>query len=347
MVTKNVELGNSANKLCRELLLLKKGENVLIYADNESDYEVVEATMEAAYSIGAEVTAIIYPAPPDVGEEAEKHIPKNVKNAIINSEVLVEFAKKYLLYSKTWYKAMEKGARYLCLTGMDKDMMIRCIGKVDYENMLKLGDKLIELTKKANSMKIISKSGTNVYCELDKKRPIVQETGICKGPGAYFLGGQIWWAPIEETINGSIVFDGSIWPPSSLGILKNPIKLIIKNGKIIEILGKEEARIFSDWLKKWEDKNMYNIAHYCYGFNPGAKLSGLILEDERVFGCIEIGIGHQSDDFLGNAGHAKAHTDGIILNPSIWLDDEKIEENGNYIHSELFEICKKIKFLSD
>jgi len=34
------------------------------------------------------------------------------------------------------------------------------------------------------------------------------------------------------------------------------------------------------------------MAHICYGFNPGAKLTGDIVEDERVWGCVEWGIGH-------------------------------------------------------
>jgi len=38
---------------------------------------------------------------------------------------------------------------------------------------------------------------------------------------------------------------------------------------------------------------MYNISHGCHGVNPGAKLTGNILVDKRVFGCVEFGLGFQ------------------------------------------------------
>lgn len=39
---------------------------------------------------------------------------------------------------------------------------------------------------------------------------------------------------------------------------------------------------------------MFRLAHYSIGFNPGVtKPTGRIVEDERLFGCIEMGIGSQ------------------------------------------------------
>jgi leucyl aminopeptidase (aminopeptidase T) len=65
------------------------------------------------------------------------------------------------------------------------------------------------------------------------------------------------------------------------------------------------------------------------------------VEDERVFGCVEIGIGAQSDHFLGGAGRAPSHTDGIILGPSLWVDDVLIEEEGEYVHPALRDLAKQ------
>jgi leucyl aminopeptidase (aminopeptidase T) len=76
------------------------------------------------------------------------------------------------------------------------------------------------------------------------------------------LAGQISWSPIESTINGTLVFDGALWPPLELGKLNNPVKLEIKEGRITKIEGGAEADIFADWLKSFNDPNMYRIAHY-------------------------------------------------------------------------------------
>ncbi|GAI65023.1 unnamed protein product, partial [marine sediment metagenome] len=36
------------------------------------------------------------------------------------------------------------------------------------------------------------------------------------------------------------------------------------------------------WLNSFNDPGMLGLAHASWGFNPGAKLTGDIVEDERV-----------------------------------------------------------------
>ena len=85
------------------------------------------------------------------------------------------------------------------------------------------------------------------------------------------------------------------------------------------------------------------MAHICYGFNPGAKLSGHCSEDERVWGCTEWGNGFQGMMYTGGEPRpAASHGDGICLNSSVWLDDEKIMEDGRLLEPELAEIAVKI-----
>ena len=56
----NLELKLGALKLVRDVLGVKTGENVLIYGDTSSDLRVMEATAEAAYSLGAAPVTIRY-----------------------------------------------------------------------------------------------------------------------------------------------------------------------------------------------------------------------------------------------------------------------------------------------
>jgi hypothetical protein len=37
-----------------------------------------------------------------------------------------------------------------------------------------------------------------------------------------------------------------------------------------------------------------------------------------------------------------AHADRLVFNPSVWLDDLQIEENGRYIHPELVHFCRRM-----
>ena len=52
------------------------------------------------------------------------------------------------------------------------------------------------------------------------------------------LGGQATWCPVEETINGTLVFDGALYPPAELGKLNSPVKLTIKDGVVTKIEGR-------------------------------------------------------------------------------------------------------------
>lgn len=84
---------------------------------------------------------------------------------------------------------------------------------------------------------------------------------------------------------------------------------------------------------------MFRMAHLCYGFNPGAKLTGNILEDERIWGCTEWGIGYYSKiDYPPVGIPAKSHTDGICLNSSVWIDGVQVMDKGTVVLPELVEL---------
>jgi len=339
----DLELAKAAQILVKDMIKVKPREDILIYADTESDWRTVKETSKAIYSVGGRVATMRYPAPRGVGEAADPDIPTPLSAAMSNCDIIIEFSSKYLLYSTPWRKAMEtRRVRYLCLSGMTAEMMVHCIGRVDIPSLISFQEKIAELTKKAKRMRITTPAGTNVEFENDSRRPIFCEGIVTEKPGEYMLIGQVDWAPIEETINGVIAFDGSVWPPDELGLLANPILLEVRKGKAVKVKGGREAKALEKWLAGFQDPAMYNFVHISYGCNPGAKLSGYIVEDERVWGCVEWGLGHQAESFNGKAGPARSHTDGICLNASIWMDEKQISNEGSFIHPELSTLAEKL-----
>ena len=88
---------------------------------------------------------------------------------------------------------------------------------------------------------------------------------------------------------------------------------------------------------------MYRIAHYSLGFNPGVtQPTGRIVEDERVFGCIELGMGSQGAQIMGKTWSAASHTDGVVLNPTIILDGVTMEKDGVYQLEPIIEACREL-----
>jgi len=339
----DLELARAAQILVRDMIKVKPGEDVLIYADTESDWRTVEETSKAVHSVGGRVATMGYPAPRGVGEAADPDIPAPLGAAMSSCDIIIEFSSNYLLYSTPWRKAMEtQRIRYLCLSGVTAEMMVRCIGRVDLSVLVNFQEKIAELTKGTRQMRITTPAGTNIQFENDSGRPVFCEGIVTEKPGDYMLIGQVDWAPIEETINGVIAFDGSVWPPEELGLLANPVLLDVREGRVMEVKGGREAKALEKWLASFQDPAMYNVVHISYGCNPGAKLSGYIVEDERVWGCVEWGLGHQGESFKGKAGPARSHTDGICLNASIWMDENQISNEGSFIHPELSALAEKL-----
>jgi leucyl aminopeptidase (aminopeptidase T) len=331
----NFELKLGAFKLARDVLGVKSGETVLIYGDTTNDLRVMEATAEAAYSLGGVPIIVRYETRSRPGLEP----PKPLAAALCAADVIIEFATSYILYTKAFWDAVNRtDVRYIILTGMDVDMMVRCISRVDYAKMVQLGEHLVELTRNASKFRVTTPAGTDLSVTVDKEMIRLSGNIITKPTSQWAtLGGQASFAPVWGSANGTVVFDGCIWPPDEVNVLREPVKLTVKDSRIVKIDGGVQAATFERWLRSLDDPHMFDLVHISYGFNPGVKkISGRILEDERVFGGVEMGIG----SYRGRP--AKGHTDGVMLNPSVWVDGKQIENEGKYVEKKLAEFSQQL-----
>jgi leucyl aminopeptidase (aminopeptidase T) len=334
-----IEMGGVGRKIVEEFFPIKAGENVVVTADTISDWRVVQETVKAIYALGAVPTLVVHP----VTEVAASDPPEPVTAALQAADAWIEFNDSYLLYSNAWKKAMAAGVRCFTLGG-DVDSLVRMVGRVDYAVLDMLANKLVELSNQAATMAITSAQGTDIVVEVDPKGSEGHVlTGGHEGVGSFegtgttqVPPGQSSFGYVPDSVEGTLVFDGAIWPPTEIGVLREPVTLKISKGKITEIAGGQEARIFEKWLASWGHPGMYEIAHCTYGFNPGVKrCKGEIGHDERVFGCMEFGIGAAWAD-------APGHTDGVVLKPSVWAGDTQLEEDGKYVHPELVELSRQL-----
>jgi leucyl aminopeptidase (aminopeptidase T) len=347
------DLREAAFVFIKELLNLKQGERLLIYIDQESDYCAAKAIQESAQQIGAltEIFEINFNQKlPDLARELTNEIEKGDFDAIC------ELSEQSFCYSPPWQKALQSGSRIYSLAGLNADAFISSIGKVNQKAMFQFGMALRGILKKAKSIQIVTKKGTEIKFQMDTnlvsrfipslednivfrfisrlKRKFIPKltrtvssyiaspsgSQIQRGQGT-FMGGQLGFRGIPETIEGTAVIDGYLWPPKEISRIDTPIILNIKKGNVVEIKGDP---IKSQILNKWFEGEPREIIHFLFGFNPGATLSGKIMEAERVFGNISVGI-----------GKFPFHVDGVIKNPSIILDDKVIEQDGSFINEEL------------
>ena len=333
------EVTNAALKLVRDFMLVKEGENVVITADTSADFRVVEAVAGAAYSVGANPVIIHYPTS---GKAFEEPI-RPVADAVEHADVWIELAYYCSMHTPCFKKALENGARFTCLNGMDVIMLVNTVGRVNYDVLIEFGEYLTDKVHRSNEVIVTDKNGTNLVGYNQGRG--VKHSGQRATKKGYpvMLGGQVSWCPVEETINGKLIFDSALFPPDTLGLLNSNVELTLEKGVVTKIEGGKDAAIFEKWLSKFNDPNMFRLAHYSIGFNPGVtKPTGRIVEDERLFGCIEMGIGSQGASLMGACWDAASHTDGIVSKPTILLDGYKLEENGIYVDPEARKFCKAL-----
>jgi hypothetical protein len=76
--------------------------------------------------------------------------------------------------------------------------------------------RITDLTLNANEVKITNPAGTDVSFRNSSSRMGEIETGKADAPGSHMMSGQMIWEIELETINGKIVYDGSINPPPKI-----------------------------------------------------------------------------------------------------------------------------------
>jgi len=341
-VALDYEIQMTAEKHLKEVMSVKPGETVVVYSDTASDDVVVRAMASGAMALGAKPIVIKMPTDPKFFAD----FPKPVRQLLNAADVVVELGGgSVILYTPTYYEMRKAGrARYTCLTSLTSDVFVGAVGRIDIEKTIRLGERLVELTNSSKEIHVISPAGTDITAR-NKGTKAWQQGGIARNRGdVVMLLGQVGWCPLEETVNGKVAIDGSINSPK-MTIPKQPVILTVEKGLITNVEGGPEAVAFRNWLASYKNRNMYRIAHFTYGINPGVlELTGRVMTtDERLFGGFLFGFGHQGDITGGKGYKAPSHSDMIVLNPSVWLDGTQIEKNGRWVDQDLVVLSRDLK----
>ena len=334
-----LELIQAASVIVNDLCKVQPGETVSITADTITDETVVNAIAGQVITAGGKPLVMWYKTPGGVGKASDKDTPyKALGAAIGNSDVWIELGFQWLLYSSVQEIALSltSNLRHLNIVGMNPSMMDRMINGVDFELLSQFQRKLTGMTKAAVHVRMTTPAGTDLEFDNDPNCPFYCELGLAQEPGTAYLSGQKC-----ETLNGTLVFDGSLCP--SNGMLNSPVILDIEKGYIKKVRGGADAQKFEAWLASFNDPLMYRMAHVCYGYHPNAALCGNCVEDERIWGSTEWGIGYlPAADCPPDGVKAASHCDGICLNTSVWLDGVQVQDCGRVVHPDLVEMAEKL-----
>jgi leucyl aminopeptidase (aminopeptidase T) len=226
------------------------------------------------------------------------------------------------------------------------DMFVRTV-PINYSELRNNCAKVSQLMEDAKEIHVETAFGTDITVGIRGRKPKADDGDFRKpGKGGNIPAGEVYISPELGASNGTLVFDGSITLETTL-VIKDPIKLQVKDGFVTRIEGKNEANQFSKYIEEAEkkpfemakkgeleqakakeySKNARNIGELGIGLNPKAKIVGNVLEDEKVMGTVHFAIGSNYDqDAL-----ALIHSDGIIKKPTVTIDGKALMKQGKII----------------
>lgn len=316
----DLELYKACEIALRQCLGVREGESVVIVAD-EPERRIGFHLWMKAKELNTEAIYVEIVPRKMHGEEP----PKPVAAAMKAADVVIAPTSKSITHTIAKKEACEKGARVATLPGITEEIFIRTMN-ADYDEILNLTNKIADILDNGRTVHITTNLGTNLEFSIEGRKAR-RSTGVYRNPGecGNLPGAEAYIAPVEGTANGVAVIDGSM---AGIGILKRPIKLTIREGFVEKIEGGDEARKLEEILSNY-GKEARNIAEFGIGTNPKARISGNILEDEKVFGTVHIALGSNYD--FGGQVKAPIHLDGIIKSPTVLIDGKYLFRDGNFV----------------
>lgn len=307
----------SSQVALKDYLGLKKEETLLIITD-EIEKEIGQALFEVGKKLCNEAVYVEMKSREVNGQEPPHQIAELMKMF----DVVVCPTAKSLTHTNARREAVKYGARVATMPGIKKSTMIRCLS-ANASKVVSITNSVKQALENAKVIRVISKNGTDVEMNIEGRK-VIPSTGVLqnKGESGNLPSGEVYLAPVEGSSNGVIVFDGSL---AGIGILKDPVKIKVKDGYAEKISGKSEAKKFEKMLDK-VGRDARAVAEFGIGTNYKAKIIGQILEDEKVLGTIHIAFGNNIS--MGGTINVPIHLDGLVKKPTVLVDDVVIMENG-------------------
>ena len=202
----------------------------------------------------------------------------------------------------------------------------------DYENFVygaclqdwkKIGKQINKVLSKFKKGKSVHLLGEGV----DLKFQIHGDKAKSDLDGENIPMGEIFMAPIRESLNGWIKFD---YPAIESSTEVTDIYLKFQDGKVIEATASKNQDFLKEMLAT--DENASYVGEFGIGMNPKInKFTKNLLFDEKIGGTIHLALGAAYKE-NGGGNDSAIHWDIVkdIRNAKIILDGKVIQKNGKW-----------------
>jgi leucyl aminopeptidase (aminopeptidase T) len=302
---------------------LQRGEKILIVVDEPLSYARDALLAEAIKAEPSELWSYTFP---NAARPFSEYPPQLLSIASQTDVVILLLASlDSAKESPAWVAGREALRKTKTRAGLGAyiDQSILDLElSADYEQIAVYTLSLAERLRGSSTARVTTALGTDLRMSL-AGREWQTDTGILRGQGVFgnLPAGEIYIAPIEDSAEGMLVID-KCFPGLQLS---EPVRLVFEKGRVMQIEGGAGAEYLEKVIAQHGD-SMRVIAELGIGTNPEARLQGNIITDEKVLGTIHVAIGR--NDFLGGKNIAPTHIDGVVSQPTVWVDGKVLLEKG-------------------
>lgn len=200
---------------------------------------------------------------------------------------------------------------------------------LDYAKMARATLPLIDLMQRTDRVHIKGPGDTDLTFSI-KGIPAKPCTGQRNIPD-----GECFTAPVRNSVNGIIRYNT---PTLYRGVTHNDVRLVFKDGKIIEATSSDTAAINQVFDS---DEGARYVGEFAIGFNPYCtRPMKDILFDEKIAGSIHFTPGSCYKE-ASNGNNSTIHWDMVLRQSpdggggEIWFDNQLVRKDGLFVLPEL------------
>jgi len=233
---------------------------------------------------------------------------------------------RFLLYG-------ERSLRAFWSPGLTRGIFRRTV-PIDYRRLRARSAALKTVLDSAVAVQLESPAGTRLRLGLEGRTARADDGDFSRpGSGGNLPAGEVFVSPQPGTAAGTLVFDGSMALTGGAVRLRRPIVTELRQGRLTEIRGGQEARSLEQCLRAAEDqsrdmeregslprglgeiyaRNARALGELGIGLNPRARIEGVVLNDEKVCGPGHLAVGFNLDEDAPSL----IHLDGLVRRPSL------------------------------
>lgn len=311
------DLGPAVNAVINRCLAVRAGEEVVVVVDLRTR-SIGEALRDEARAAGADAVLTIM----DEREVDGNEPPRTVAGALAACDVFIAPTTRSLSHTTARKRATDNGARGATMPGVTEEMLARVMA-VDFDTMAQRSQAVAAVLSEASTAHLTCPRGTDFALDLSGRHGIPDDGALTeRGAFGNLPCGEGFIAPLGG--DGTLVVTATL---ASLGVAEEPVTLEVEHGRLVTAGGGLGPRFLE--LLRAAGENGTNLAELGVGTNDKAKLTGSVLEDEKILGTVHVAFGASAG--IGGTVSVPIHLDVVVLDPTLDVDGRRVLEEGRFV----------------